>query len=629
MTPLVRLWVWFSTVLVAGGWLLSAAHQLNRCGYAILFILAFWGCLWVGVGEGLAPVSGRPLVHRWRRRFQRPLPLLFLIIVVMDLLTALVSSPLNVDSNGYRIPRIFHWLGGEQWHWIHTLDLRRNVSGAVFEWLGAPILLFTGTDRLLFLVNWIPCLLFPGLAFSVFRRLGVSGSVAWWWMWLLPAAWCYAFQAQTTGNDSIGAVYALASVDLALRARENGSARDWWLAVLAAALLSGVKQSNLPLLLVPGIALWPGWRLALARPAVSVGMLALALLASVVPTSFLNWQHAGDWMGGIRADKVWGACFLGSPFWGVVGNTFSLTAQNLVPPYFPAAESWNRAMANFVQTPFGSHFQSFEHFGRLSRFASCESSGLGIFFCLLVGISVWQAWRWRGTSRVARGAIALGLLLGPWMALLVFMAKVGTFGSARQLAPYYPLLLPALIIGAGHAHLVRRAWWQRLAAGVSLATVLILATSTNGTLLPIRSIIGWFHERHPQSRALAHWQALYSVPELAEKRRAACREELAGADPVIGFYASMDSKVEPYLWEPFGSRKIEPIKPDDPPAYVRRLNLRYIIVDDAQLEHDGQTLDDWLRSWNAELVEPNGIPERFDDHQWHWHLARLRSPAGR
>lgn len=36
MLNLVRFWILLSTLLVGGGWILSAVHQLNRVGYTIL-----------------------------------------------------------------------------------------------------------------------------------------------------------------------------------------------------------------------------------------------------------------------------------------------------------------------------------------------------------------------------------------------------------------------------------------------------------------------------------------------------------------------------------------------------------------------------------------------------------------
>src|SRR5262245_18757295 len=113
---------------------------------------------------------------------------------------------------------------------------RLNVRAVGWEWVTVPFLVFTKTDRLFFLINIISFLLLPGLIFSMLRRLGVKSRAAWHWMWLLPSGYCFLFQAGSIGNDLFGAVFALAAMDLALRARESRNLTQVWLSCLAAAL---------------------------------------------------------------------------------------------------------------------------------------------------------------------------------------------------------------------------------------------------------------------------------------------------------------------------------------------------------------------------------------------------------
>ena len=166
--------------------------------------------------------NGATLPHRFSRlsrlvrRFRRPAPLLFLLLAGMTLLAGVLYRDDNGDSDSYRIPRVLHWLAQGQWHWIRTMDPLINITNCNFEWLSAPLILFTHTDRTLFLINWISLLLLPGLTFSFLKSLGVRPRVAWWWMWLLASGWCFAFQASSTVNDSFAGVYALAGVVLTL-----------------------------------------------------------------------------------------------------------------------------------------------------------------------------------------------------------------------------------------------------------------------------------------------------------------------------------------------------------------------------------------------------------------------------
>lgn len=243
MLNVVRIWILLSTLLVASGWVLSAFHELNPIGYGVVFFLAivafiFWQ------RKTKWQKSPAQLLQKFKRRFKRMAPLLFLILAVMSLAAGALYVPESNDSNEYRIPRVWHWLAEGHWHWIYTYDSRMNVAGCGYEWLMSPLMLFTKTDRFNFLVNWVSYLMLPGLIFSVFKRLGVRARVAWWWMWLLTSGWCYAMQAASDVNDSFGAIYALASVDLALRAREKNYLPDLWLAILSVALLTGGKADE-------------------------------------------------------------------------------------------------------------------------------------------------------------------------------------------------------------------------------------------------------------------------------------------------------------------------------------------------------------------------------------------------
>ena len=40
VTPFVRLWIWISAFATLAGWGLSAVGQLNRAGYATVFVIA-------------------------------------------------------------------------------------------------------------------------------------------------------------------------------------------------------------------------------------------------------------------------------------------------------------------------------------------------------------------------------------------------------------------------------------------------------------------------------------------------------------------------------------------------------------------------------------------------------------
>ncbi|HXB60153.1 MAG TPA: hypothetical protein VNU95_11335, partial [Candidatus Acidoferrales bacterium] len=205
MLNVARIWVLLSTLLVASGWILSALHELNLGGYGVVFALASAGVLIWLRRTGWRPSKGPArLFQTFKRRFRRPAPLIFLVLSVMSLVSGCLYAPYNSDTNAYRIPRVLHWLGQGQWHWIHTEEIRMNVVDCGYEWLMTPLMLFTHTDRFLFLLNWVSYLMLPGLFFCVLRYCGAAGRVAWWWSWLLASGWCYVMQAASVANDLFG-----------------------------------------------------------------------------------------------------------------------------------------------------------------------------------------------------------------------------------------------------------------------------------------------------------------------------------------------------------------------------------------------------------------------------------------
>jgi len=495
MRIVVKTWIIISAVIVGSGWILSAFHELNRIGYIGVSALAIF--IFVIFPKGTTrhvQTDWRQPLKKARRRFKRLAPLLFLVLVFLSLMAGLLYAPADGDSNAYRIPRVLHWLGAGQWHWITTSDIRMNISGCGFEWLSAPLILFTDSFRFIFLINWLSFVLLPGLIYSVFTRLQVRPRVAWWWMWLLPSSWCYVMQAAGVINDSFAVIYALASVDFALRARDSQKTGDLWLSLTAAALLTGTKQTIIPLALVCAVAIAPRLNLLVTRWMGTIWVLAGCLLVSAAPLFFFNKEHAGTWLGippnaGPQA-MFWARCQPDSPLWGVIGNAFCLPLQNLEPPFFPWAGHWNEMMKHFQQTPLGAHFVSFEDFGRLPRAITEGDAGVGLGICGLIFISGLAACWHRSFSAAPKNDLLLrGLRWAPWVALIVFMAKVGSHSNARQLAPYYVFFFPLILTGAGHACLVRRRWWQILGWIVMSATAILLVVSRERPLFPAQSII--------------------------------------------------------------------------------------------------------------------------------------------
>lgn len=626
MLNAVRIWIMLSALLVSAGWVLSALHELYPAGYLTIFGAAAMAAAWRWHKDLPSPQDFRRVGNKFLHRFRRSAPLLFLILALLSFLGGLLYLSNNGDSNQYRIPRLLHWLAQGQWHWIHTLDIRMNIVCCNFEWLSAPLILFSGTTRWMFLTNTVCYLMLPGLVFSVFTRLKVSPRTAWWWMWLLPSGWCFVLQAESDINDSFAAVYALAMVDLALRGCERKKAGDLWLSMMAAALVTGVKQTNIPLALLWFIAAWPGVRILLARPIATALVAFVALLCSAAPITAMNIKHAGSWQGMPPGTKsVWNG---GSVPWRLIGNLFSIPEQNLVPPFFPPAGAWNRAMEHFVQTPMGHHFAGFENFGYLRSGVSEEVAGVGLGICFLTGVSLVWARRFHpavldGTKKPSVHVLRW-LRLAPWILLLPFMAEISAFATGRLLAPYYPLLFPLLLTGPGNARLVRQRRWQWLCLLVMMVAAGMLVVSRSRPLFPVQTICKKLETKYPEAKAIREIDLAYEAPQEIIKAQNHFRNDISSGRQMIG-YVTVAGELEPALWQPFGERRVERILPDDTPDDLRKRGFHYLLVDDNALESDGMTINQWMQHFNGELADQ--FSYRWDRHSppTHLYLVVLRS----
>lgn len=629
MLVILRAWILLSALLCASGWLLSAFHQLNRIGYGIVFTLAGIATFWWWRGNR-RPIGNDLLraLHKLKRRFKRLAPLLFLTLTLLALVGGALYVHTNPASDGYRIPRVLHWLGRGQWYWIPSADNRMNVVACGFEWLSAPLILFTYTDRLIFLINLVSYLLLPGLIFGVFIQLKIRPRVAWWWMWLLSSGWCFAIQASSDVNDSSAAVYALAAVYFALRGRESKRAADLWLSMLAAGLLTGIKQTNIPLVLLWLIAVWPSVRLMLARPWVTAFVAVISVLVSAVPVTFFNFVHCGNWQG--LPPGLTGGWSAGTPFWKIVGNMFSVPLQNLLPPFFPWSNAWDKIMSHFLRTPLGGHFAMLERFGHLGMGISEWNAGIGLGICTLMLVSLWRVRCLNGTI-FAEGMTSFGTLpwllrVTPWVLLLVFMAEICSDENARLLSAYYVFLFPLLLASPKQELLVRRLWWQKFGLSIVLLTVLMLVVSRDRPLFPARTIFGHLRDEYPHSKFLSALWLHYAWPSSVASVDIKLREAIPPHERVVG-YATVNGFLEPGLWFPLGQRRVKRVLPNELPKQLVSSGIHYVFVEDQALEVSKMTITEWTQKYNGQVVDQWSFFKDPYHPPGHIYLVRLHQNA--
>ena len=619
--------------------------------------------LWVGRGtwgRAKPPLSDDNADQRpqgpagcsWRkflRRLSRPLPLTFLLLSLLILLGGILYPPSNHTALTYRIPRVLQWLARGHWFWIHTSDYRMNNRACGIEWLSAPLLLFTRSDRSLFLLNFIPFLLLPGLVFSLFTRLGVRPRVAWQWMWLLPTGYAFLLQAGSAGNDTFPTVYLLAAMDFACQAWVSRRSADRWHSLLAAALMTGAKASNLPLLLPWALVFFPSLRftsdaarasehpnaavsapwIRRARPIIAVVLLLVAMLVSFLPTAILNLRYCGDWSG-LALERP--GMQMKSPLVGLWGNSFLFLLDNLVPPFFPAAGWWNQhalsVLPQWLVGPLVANFESSFHW--LWELPTEDWIGLGFGLSWLVIFTVLAAWRigpvpsskWAPRD-VLPGGLRGWVLVAPWVALLAYCIKSGMATGARLISPYYPLLLPLVLAGARQGVIIRRRWWQVMIWGVVGLAVPVLVLTPGRPLWPARTILSRLQTLYPEQRLIARALNVYSVYGIRADPLAGVRCLLPAELAVVGFMARGDDP-DISFWRPFGGRRVEHVLVSDLPEEIRRRGIDYVVAGDYNFALNGTSFAAWQHATGAEVVAKTNATVRVSEKPQTWYLVRFR-----
>lgn len=552
---LAGLWLLWAAWCQWCGWGLSAGHWLCGWGYlAALPILLGAGRWWF---KTTARAGAKPCFStaaKWRRRFSRPLPLLYLAIVVLSLVAAFSCQPWSFDATSYRLPRVLYWWAAQHWYWIGTVDNRLDYSSCGYEWQMLPVILLTRTDRLIFLLSFLPFLLLPGAVFFSFRLLGVNGRSARRWMWLLPSGFCYALQCSGLQNDGYMAIYTLTATAFAGLAWHRRQAVFLWLALLAAALLTSAKLSNLPLLLPLGLLLLPALRVVNWLNWKTVVILFIAAGCSFAPLAFLCWKHTGDWTG--DPNDAWNV-HPRSRAGALTGNSISVLNDLVQPPICPLAEKINARLAPLNQTAFMRSLHSAEPsfdgvvFGNMAyEGAAGLGCGLG-FYALFLLLGSWFV---RPAARVPAGVFPWEWRLAPWSAWLAFGVMLTEVGFAPHIprygAPYYPLLCIPILRLSRIAALERRQLAAVLSGVASLAVVPVILLTPARPAIPIEKLAQIFHRPALQTFAVRYhfWAGLRD--DLAP-----LRDQLPQGITRLGYAAGVRDTTYG-LWKPFGSRVV-------------------------------------------------------------------------
>jgi hypothetical protein len=564
-----------------------------------------------------------------------------LIFAALTFLSGALYPANNYDALAYRAPRVMHWLAAEHWHWIHTAFQRVNTRGCGIEWVSAPIIAFTRSDRLVFLVTFTSFCLLPGLLFGCLTRLGVKRRVAYAWMWLLPLAPCFLLQAGTVCNDLFAAAFVLAGVYHALRAHQEGGIQHAWLAMLAAGLATGVKANTLPLLLVWAVILAGSWRLLRARAVKSFVIGLLALSCSFAPTALLNYKYCGDWTGGVAEKLEFKAR---QPWVRPVGNVALLLLYHLNPPIDPIAVYWNQHIAarlgpEKLRKAFNENFLDFVF--TLEELQT-DNAGLGLGLGALLGLSALAAIRLRRSVAREHGERVENSRFFHWPRYLLdrtsrmrvfvfaasgiaflFMMKTSFVSCiGRLLCPYYALLIVPLLLPVGQAVVVRHRIWKLGVIVLAVLSAAPLLLRPERPLVPIRPILAMLHHAGWTGPLLSRVERVFSVYSQRGDAFEPALQALPSGTQVLGLVTFDDP--ESTLWKPFGARQIIHVCPEDTAQDVRNRGIRYILVGKARFPLVfTESFEAWLSRMNAEVVKELPLALRAADGPKPWYIVRL------
>jgi hypothetical protein len=200
--------------------------------------------------------------------------------------------------------------------------------------------------------------------------------------------------------------------------------------------------------------------------------------------------------------------------------------------------------------------------------------------------------------------------------------KSGMVTPQRLIAPYYPLLLPLLLTGAGQSQIIRRCWWRMMVGGGLVLALVVLVLSPDRPLWPAKTILSEALARHPDQRLIARALKVYTVYSERSDALAGVRALLPPDIKVVGFIGTQDD-TDISLWRPFGERRVEHFFLTDPPEQIRQ-HVQYVVLGGFNLKEHNTTLDAWLQSSGAELVATTNATLKVTEGLQPWYIVRFK-----
>ena len=551
----------------------------------------------------------------------------FHLLAALSMGGGLLYTPWSYDAVSYRLPRCLYWLDQQRWHWIGSLDGRLDYSSCGLEWQTTPILLFAKSDRLLFLLSFIPYLLLPGLIYLGGRTLGQSRRSLLVWMWVIPAAYSITLQSSGIQNDGYSTMYVAACLAFAGIAIRGRSFVACLLAGFSACLLTGAKLSNLPLLLPLSIVLIIAAFYSHFFRLSSIPALALMSLVSFLPLAILSLRHSGTWTG--DPTDQWNMRAV-DPVGAASANLVIAFNDLIKPPVLFGTSQVNSAFDK-VETTFAPVFswmkQSHRQFDGINFgdmiYEGHAGPGFSIGLFLIIGMFGGAFIRISADTTRMPAKWQTFVLAAGVISWLVLLSQLASGHSPRNFTPYLPLLLFALaavpwfrrFLHSSHAHPVA------LLAMLSAVPVIILTPAR--PLIPL-SLLAKLRTVPSLDQPLGTILGKYDLWASLRDDLKAMRDHLPANERVIG-YACNFRDTSYGLWKPFGTRAIRELGVPLGNATSHRFQTpSYVVANDLGItKRFGMPLEAWMHKEGKKVIYSFSYSTRQSadelgaNHEWY------------
>jgi hypothetical protein len=429
-------------------------------------------------------------------------------------------------------------------------------------------------------------------------------------MWLAPSAYGVVLQAGSIGNDFIGAVFFLASLNLA-SIPGLATRRDLVLSGLSISLCAGIKSSNLLwglpwALLLAASGRWRNFLFSWLAP-----LLLLFMLNASLPIFISNHLYGGDWSGANLEYHDTKPVTASSPWLGIAGNFILLSLQNCTPPVWPWIKETVTSIRDSLPSPLleglSKTFEGgFTDLG-IRELPGEEGAGLGFGLMACVCSSMIFAWGAPKPHRPKNRALILAAG-GVLVAIIIYSAKLTMACPARILLPGLLFILVFVSVLPGQDLWVRAPLMRLLIFAAILSSCSILMVNPARPLLPISTLLEITEKIGLPHSLQQRMETVYS----AYARRARAFEPLLNEIPIdqknlsLGYTGG--AGLEASLWKPYGTRSVVSVDLLDyegPPSRA----LPSLIVAAARFVPKSSTPSSlsWVQAREAEILAEKEI----------------------